>query len=164
MAVRLSQVALVASVALFLLLVVVNNLTDYGSNFAFVAHVLSMDTTFPANQESWRALRSPAAHHAFYAMIIAWELVAGLLCAAGAMRLWRARTRPAAEFHRAKTVAIAGLTVGLLLWFVAFLTIGGEWFLMWQSRTWNGQESAFRMFVCFGVILLFLVLPEREAR
>jgi predicted small integral membrane protein len=29
-------------------------------------------------------------------------------------------------------VAIAGLTVGMLMWLGAFLTFGSEWFLMWQ--------------------------------
>jgi predicted small integral membrane protein len=43
-------------------------------------------------------------------------------------------------------VAIAGLTLGLLLWLVAFIAVGGEWFLMWQSAEWNGEEAAFRIF------------------
>ena len=60
MLIRLSKISLVASSAFFLLLVVFNNLTDYGSNFEFVRHVLSMDTTFPGNQGMWRALNSPA--------------------------------------------------------------------------------------------------------
>jgi predicted small integral membrane protein len=39
---------------------------------------------------------------------------------------------------------------------VTFLTVGGEWFVMWQSQIWNGQMSAFRMFTCVGIVLLFL--------
>jgi predicted small integral membrane protein len=50
---------------------------------------------------------------------------------------------PAATFNRAKTLAIAALTLGMLMWLVAFVTVGGEWFLMWQSRQWNGQDAAF---------------------
>ena len=45
---------------------------NYGSNFDFVQHVLSMDTTFPGNQLKWRAISTPALHHAFYWTIIAW--------------------------------------------------------------------------------------------
>jgi len=48
------------------------------------------------------------------------------------------------------------------MWFVAFLSIGGEWFLMWQSHTWNGQDGAFRIFVVVGLIFLLLVMPETE--
>jgi predicted small integral membrane protein len=49
------------------------------------------------------------------------------------------------------------------MWFVVFLSVGGEWFLMWQSRTWNGQDAAFRMFTVIGIILLLLIQPEAEA-
>jgi predicted small integral membrane protein len=36
------------------------------------------------------------------------------------------------------------------------MTVGGEWFLMWQSKVWNGQEAAFRLFTFMGLSLLFL--------
>jgi predicted small integral membrane protein len=51
-----------------------------------------------------------------------------------------------------------------LLWFVAFLCIGGEWFLMWQSKLWNGEEAAFRMFAVSGIVLILLALPDAEAQ
>ena len=57
---------------------------------------------------------------------------------------------------------IAALALGMILWLVAFLTVGSEWFLMWQSHTWNGQEAAFRMFVVVGIVLLLMLQPERE--
>ena len=44
----------------------------------------------------------------------------------------------------------------------AFLTIGAEWFLMWQSKIWNGQEAAFRMFACVALILLFASRDDAE--
>jgi predicted small integral membrane protein len=162
MSFRLSKIALVAAVGFFLLLVVFNNLTDYGSNLGFVQHVLAMDTTFEGNAGMWRALPSPAVHHAFYWSIIAWEAVSMGLAFAGAWRLWQARRAPAAAFHRAKSLAVAALTVSLLQWFVAFITVGGEWFLMWQSRIWNGQDAAFRMFACLGLILVFLAQDDKE--
>ena len=65
-------------------------------------------------------------------------------------------------FRESKNMAILGLTLSGLLWFVAFLTIGGEWFLMWQSKVWSGQEEAFRMFAIAGIVLIFLVQPEGE--
>jgi predicted small integral membrane protein len=34
------------------------------------------------------------------------------------------------------------LTLSLLMWLMAFLSVGAEWFLMWQSKDWNGQEAA----------------------
>jgi predicted small integral membrane protein len=48
----------------------------------------------------------------------------------------------------------------MMLWF-AFLTVGGEWFLMWQGTS-NGQNAAFRMFTVNGIVMLLLLLPEND--
>jgi predicted small integral membrane protein len=160
---RFSKVVLVWAVAFFASLVVFNNLTDYHSNFLFVSHVLKMDTTFPENRAMYRAIDSPTLHHAFYSLIILTELAIAVLCWLGGLRLWRACKDPS-RFNQSKGIAIAGLTLGIVLWFTGFITIGGEWFLMWQSETWNGQESAFRLAVIFGMVLLYLVQPEAEQR
>jgi predicted small integral membrane protein len=58
---RITKVIMVASLALFALLVTFDNLTDYDTNYAFVSHVLSMDTTFPGNALMYRAITSPRA-------------------------------------------------------------------------------------------------------
>jgi predicted small integral membrane protein len=160
MIVRLSKCALVLSVAFYFSLVVFNNITDYPSNQQFVHHVLQMDTTFPGNRGLWRAIHSPTVQTAFYVSIILWEAVTGALCWWGSISLLRALSAPASIFDQAKPIAIVALTLGLLLWFVAFITIGGEWFLMWQSPTWNGQQAAVRMFVVLALILVYLSHPE----
>jgi len=46
-----------------------------------------------------------------------------------------------AQFAAALNVAVFALTTSLLMWLVAFLDVGGEWFLMWQSKMWNGHEE-----------------------
>ncbi len=157
---RVAKAALVAAVAFLYGLVVFNNVTDYDSNYQFVRHVLMMDSTFPGNHGMWREVDRPWVHTAFYVSIITWETVTGVLCAWGAWRMVWAVRRPVADFERAKTVAVAALTIGALQWFVAFLSVGAEWFLMWQSKTWNGQEAAFRMFAAILLVLLFVSRPE----
>lgn len=86
---RHSKTALVAAAAFYFTLVVFNNLTDYGSNYGFVSHVLQMDTTFPENQGMWRAIHVPGIYHVAYACIILTEAVIAVLCWAGAVKLWR---------------------------------------------------------------------------
>ena len=162
MTLRLAKTALVFGIALFYTFVVFNNLTDYDSNYQFIRHVLMMDSTFAGNRGMWRALNSPAIHTIFYVCIIAWEFVTMVLCWAGGVRLVRSIGGAAAVFHRAKNVAVTGLTMSLLMWLAAFLSVGGEWFLMWQSKSWNGQEAAFRTFTVVGIVLLFLAMPDSE--
>jgi predicted small integral membrane protein len=164
MILRTAKIVLVFAVGAFYLLVVFNNTTDYDSNFQFVRHVLIMDSTFPANHAMWRALSRPAWYTVFYVSIIAWEIVTMFLCWWGGLRLARAFHATAAAFHRAKRVAIVGLALSLLMWLVAFLSVGGEWFLMWQSKTWNGEEAAFRMFTVIGIVLLLVAQTEAEGQ
>ena len=68
----------------------------------------------------------------------------------------------AAAFNQAKTWSVAGLTVGFLLWQVGFVTIGGEWFAMWQSQEWNGVPSAFRFLMTILGVLILVMLPDGE--
>lgn len=158
----MAKIVLVFALALYYALVVFNNLTDYDSNFQFVRHVLMMDSTILNNRGMWRALNRPAWHTLFYVAIIVWEAVTAVLCAWGAMRLSRACRVGANGFNRAKNLAIAGLTLALLLWLFAFLIVGSEWFLMWQSKIWNGREPAFHMFLVTGIALLFVAQPDPD--
>jgi predicted small integral membrane protein len=164
MILRLTKIALLVAVAFYYTLVVFNNLTDYESNYQFVKHVLSMDTTFPGNHGMWRAIHEPLLQKVSYDIIIAWEGLAMVLTWIGAIQLMRHIRKPVVDFNTAKRLSVVALTIGLLLWFVAFLTVGGEWFLMWQSKLWNGQEEAFRMFAILGIIFVLLVLPDSEAQ
>ena len=56
MIVRLSKALLVCAIALFASLVAFGNITDYGSNFAFVRHVFMMDTIFPDATIGYRSI------------------------------------------------------------------------------------------------------------
>ncbi|PPQ31983.1 hypothetical protein CCS01_16155 [Rhodopila globiformis] len=160
--VRLCKIALVAAIALFFTLVAFGNITDYGSNWPFVRHVLSMDTTFPDSKLRWRAITDPALQQAGYLLIITTQVIVAALLWLGCARLLAAVGT--AGFARAKPLAVAGLTAGLLLYMVGFITIGGEWFAMWQSATWNGQRKAFAFIAMIGMVLLVLLLPEENAR
>jgi predicted small integral membrane protein len=164
MTLRTIKLLLVFGVAIFYSLVVFNNITDYGSNHEFVRHVMMMDSTFPGNRGMWRAINTPFLHTAFYLSIITWETITMLLCWWGGFRMAQALGGTAAAFHHAKRVSLAALALGLLMWLVAFLAVGGEWFLMWQSKTWNGQDAAFRMFTVVGVVLLLVGQPDAEGQ
>jgi predicted small integral membrane protein len=164
MTLRAAKTLLVFATAIFYSFVVLNNTTDYNSNFQFVRHVLMMDSTFPGNRGVWRALNSPALQTAFYISIIAWEAVTMIFCWWGGVKLARAFKESAPAFNRAKRIAVIALTLALLMWMVAFLSVGGEWFLMWQSKNWNGQDAAFRMFAVIGIVLLLVAQPETEGQ
>jgi predicted small integral membrane protein len=153
---RYAKITITLVLAAFAFMVAFNNITDYGSNFAFVRHVLSMDTLFPNNNAMYRAITTPWIWHAAYWLIIAGEALTAVLLTYGALALWRSRHGSGVTFDRAKKWAIVGLAVGFLVWFFGFMVVGGEWFMMWQSQVWNGQEAAFKFYMAVLGVLIFL--------
>jgi predicted small integral membrane protein len=159
---RYAKIVMSLSLAAFCLLVTSNNITDYGTNYLFVQHVLSMDTTFPGNALMYRSITNPVIWHFAYALIIAAEGVTGVLFLAGAIRLIQVRNAPSAVFNEAKALVITAATLAFLVWFFGFMVIAGEWFAMWQSQTWNGQDAAFRVYMAVLGVLIFVVLPDGD--
>ncbi|MDX3455720.1 DUF2165 domain-containing protein [Streptomyces sp. ME02-8801-2C] len=153
-ALTLAATLLTATVALYIALVALGNITDFDSNQQFVRHVLAMDTTFKDDDLMWRAITSKGLADAAYVAIIAWETVAALVLVAGTW-LWARR-----DLERARRVSTYGLLMLMLLFGAGFIAIGGEWFAMWQSEDWNGLEAATRVFLLSGVVLLVLHLPD----
>ena len=69
------------------------------------------------------------------------------LLIAAVVLLWHVRS-DSARFNRAKRLVHIGPALG-------FLVVGGEWFQMWKSQTWNGQQAAFRFYVTILAALIF---------
>ena len=42
------------------------------------------------------------------------------------------------------------------------MSLGGEWFGMWQSQQWNGVPSAFRFLITILAALIFVAIPDQE--
>jgi predicted small integral membrane protein len=160
--IRIAKITMIAALAAYALIVAYDNIVDYGSNYEFVSHVLSMETTFEGNQLKHRAISNETMWRAAYVMIIAVEGLTGLLLGLGALALVRRLRAPADIFNKAKVWSVAGLVVGFGLWFGGFLVIAGEYFAMWQSKVWNGQEAAFRITAVILGVLIYVSLPDDD--
>jgi predicted small integral membrane protein len=162
LAVRLVKTSMVASIALFALLVAFDNVVDYDSNYEFVRHTLSMDTTFPGNALRGRAITSPAGWNGAYWAIILTEAATGVVLALGALHLAINLRAGAVRFNAAKTLVVVGVGLGFLLWFTGFMVLGGEWFAMWQSKAWNGQQAAFWFYMTLLAVGIFVNQRDGE--
>ena len=98
-----------------------------------------------------------------YVSIIGWQVLTALVLAVGAIRLLLAVGDPEA-FAAAKPPAVVGLVMGLLLYGLGFSVVGGEWFAMWQSHTWNGLDSAARFILLDGIVLLVVLAADDPGR
>jgi predicted small integral membrane protein len=156
---RYTKIIFSAVTTFYVSLVCFNNTIDYDANFQFVAHVTSMDDVFSREHNGWRALTGDRMHHMAYLLIIALEYVIAILMIRGTWSMWRNRDADAATFRAAGRYSALGYLLAVLLWFGVFVIVAGEWFLMWQSRTWNGETTAF-----FLTIVLLLLLLQHNAK
>lgn len=53
---RFAKIALLGISAIYFTLIVFGNLTDYGTNYEFVKHVMKMDDTFMDPDLMWRVV------------------------------------------------------------------------------------------------------------
>ncbi len=102
--IRYSKVILMAYISFFGLLVMFSNFTDYATNYEYVGHVLSMDTTRENLNLSYRAITSPMLHHRIYWIIITLEVIYTAFCLLGTFHLYRNIHASPEDFHEAKKV------------------------------------------------------------
>jgi predicted small integral membrane protein len=157
---RIAKTISVGAIGSLSSLIVLGNTTDYYTNYHFVEHVLKMDTTFSSSRIHYRSLDNPINFHVGYVLIILMEILMSVCCLRGGWLLFKHLKSDSITFHASKNWAVLGITLGILIWFFGFEVIGGEWFAMWQSTSWNGLNSAERI-VSF-LILTLILLQHRD--
>ena len=135
----------------------IHNVVNLDEAYGFVQYVVGME-----NNEVYPSAMGPAFHSPFLiwmmlAIIILGESGAGLLAAKGAWDLWSTRKAPAAEFNAAKTYAVLGCGMAIVVWFGLFVVVGGAYFQMWQHELGAASlEGSFQAFGASGIVLLFV--------
>ena len=145
---------------LLTLIIAFSNLTDYSTNFEFVKHVLSMDSIFENSTVKYRSITNNTIHHLSYLFIIMLEITMAYFFITSAVQMYLQMKNSKEQFNLSKKNAYIGVSLGILLWFIGFTVIGGEWFSMWQSNDWNGLEEANRIVSFFMLTYLALVIVD----
>lgn len=157
---RLGLFIAVAGSGIMTFLIAFSNITDYATNFDFVKHVLSMDTIFENSTVKYRSITNNGLHHAAYLFIILLEALMAYFFISSALKMYMQLKNKKEEFNATKKHAYIGISLGILLWFVGFTVVGGEWFSMWQSADWNGLDPADRITTFFMLTYLALVVVD----
>lgn len=156
---RLLKIFMVVLPTSFTFFVVIDNIFfAWDDNFQFIKHVMSMDTV--QSVVHWRGINSPALWNAAYTFLIVFETLTFFVGLIAIYKLIRALTKDSETFFKAKLWGYGTFVLTLLIWFVGFIDIGGEWFKMWLSPSWNGQPIAMWLSIFFMVLLVFFHLPE----
>jgi predicted small integral membrane protein len=159
---RALKILMTGGVAILCALITAGNIHDPDANLIFVKHILSMDTIAANSPMADHAVTTQPLWRTMFWLMVAGEGLTATLFLWGTFELFGARTHKARLFHEAKRFVFAGVGCAFLIWFVGFLAVGGEWFAMWQSQVWNGQQAAFRIFMSILLVSMFVVLPDCE--
>ena len=151
--VRTIKILLVAGMALFLTLAAVGNITMPDVAFGAIKTAVGMQGTF--KHAMWRAIENPVLIWMTVCGIVLFEATGAVLCWIGAARMWAGRAS-AESFAAGKRVARLGLGVTACLYYIGWMVIANEYFLMWQNSQINVLQDAFRLFACAALISLWL--------
>ena len=171
--IRQLKVVLVWAIALLSTLEMYINLTYYDDSFGFLAHVLRWETVDRAQEGMWGPINALICNLTFYWFFYTYRFIFVVAAAAavlswwGGLRLFLARNDPA-RLHQTKGIAVAGLTLGIVMRISGFITYGAIWspaplwFGFWQIGPLSGLLAALVLTLIIGVTLPFLVRRDRE--
>lgn len=154
--IRRSKVAIVFMVGMLGAMIVFSNATDYDSNYIYLGHILSMDTT--GSHLMYRSINSEMMHHRIYWMIMTLETIFTSACLLGGYQLAKNINASDEQFHEAKKYAVLGFLVALFVYYFCLQVIGNEWFDMDQSKDWNAMKWAKSIVDFLLPALIFLVM------
>lgn len=157
MAIRLLKIVFVAFISLLCLFYAAQNVANLDACYQAFAYVMGAADHQVYPDSFFPAIHSPAATWLVLVLVVSLEFAAGLLAAKGAWDLWRARKAPAADFNGAKTYAIVGCGIGIVVWLGFFAVFGGALFQMWQTEIGGASmDDAFQFFVACALIFLIV--------
>jgi predicted small integral membrane protein len=81
-------------------------------------------------------------------------------CLKGSWLLFKNLKADTLQFNAVKNWSVAGIIIGIIIWFLGFEVIGGEWFAMWQSTIWNGLAAAERILTFLVLTLILLHMKD----
>ncbi|HAO36648.1 MULTISPECIES: DUF2165 family protein [unclassified Hyphomonas] len=159
--IRISKIILILFVGLQGLFYALNNIVNFEAATSFVQGVLPMAGNEAYPNAFGPAISSPVLITIVLCFIILGELLVAAFSLKGAYDMFRVRGGSAEGFNDAKTWAIMGCVMALLVWFGLFMVIGGAYFQMWQTPLGAAaQGGAFQYAISSGIVLLFVNAPD----
>ena len=143
------------------LLYVAGNIANWHAGLGAVGYVLGMQGHETYATHIFPPVTSAAMVTIAFLLILTGEFLVGALSLRGAWDLWNSRKDSAGAFNDAKTYAVLGAGMAMVVWFGGFMVIGGALFQMWQTQIGAGSfHDAFIFAATGGLVLLFVSNPD----
>ena len=161
MAKRYMKIVFVALIALLCLFYGTQNVVNIEACYQAFAYVLgAVDHQIYAHQVI-PAITNSAVIWLTLVIVVGLEFTAGLCAAKGAWDLWSARSASANEFNGAKTYALIGCGLGIVIWLGLFAVFGGALFIMWQTDVGRGSlQNADQFFAACAFIFIIVSMSD----
>lgn len=154
---RYIKIGLAAFASLFCLFYAIQNVVNLGAAEWFVGTMTAMEGHEAYPNTFAFAIKSPILVSMLLWIIILLELAAGILAGKGAIDLFRRRNGSCSEFNGAKTYALAGTGLAVIIWFGIFGAFGGAFFQMWQVEAGlNALRDASFFALQHGIVWLII--------
>lgn len=154
---RYIKVLLATFAAFFCVFYAIQNIANLGSAEWFVGTMTAMENHEAYPNTFAFAVKSPIMVKVMLWIIILLELAAGLLAGKGAIDLFLRRDASSEEFNAAKTYALAGTGLAVVVWFGIFGAFGGAFFQMWQVEAGvNALRDASFFALQHGIVWLII--------
>jgi predicted small integral membrane protein len=143
-------------VGLIGLLAFLSNAFNLQEGLAAVQYVVS-DAGQPIYKTFGPMVGIPILIWSIFLLIMTVELAVGVLGFWGLVNMVQSRAANGGEFQSAKAKAILGASLGMLLWYGAFVVVGELYFQFWQTPAGLGSaEGAFRYGTVCAALYFFL--------
>ena len=157
MVIRYFKITFAALVSLFCLFFAFQNLANLQACYQAFQYVMSNADHQTYSSSFGPSITSSTLVWLAVASVIGLEIAAGLVSGKGALDLWLARRATAETFNAAKTWALAGLSLGIVIWFGLFGVVGNAYFQMWQTELGRiSIADAFRYFATCAFLYLII--------
>jgi predicted small integral membrane protein len=158
--IRIVKIGLIITVVLWGFFGALGNVLHWDETLGSVAAVTSM-VSFEGGAESWQATSNPLVSWLGALFIMLSKLSAGVLCMVGATRMWQSRNGSVADFSAAKSIALAGCGIAVIMLFGGFIVIAESWFELWRSDTLGAVlPAALRYGSMIALIAIFVAAPD----
>jgi predicted small integral membrane protein len=158
--IRIVKIGLIITVLLWGFTGALGNVSHWDETLSSVGAVTSM-VTFEGGAESWKATSNSLILWLGALFIMLSKLSAGILCTAGAGRMWQSRNGSATDFAAAKSIALAGCGIAVIMLFGGFIVIAESWYELWRSEVMAAVlTAALRYGSMIALIGIFVAAPD----
>jgi predicted small integral membrane protein len=156
-----AKTALIVIVAVWAFSSALQNVIDWKGTVGAVTATTSM-ATIDGGETSWKATSHPVLAWTGALFILLTKLLAGALCTTGALKMWRVHNKDIDAFSNAKSIALTGCLIAIIMLFGGFIVVAEGWFELWRSETLRAPviESAFRYGCMISLIALIVASPD----